>query len=118
MQNHPRPRFEPSISSPRHVRKAGGPAWPGAWAGRIKAWGSLGDREAGLQSLLAYATAEESTAPAFRKTGPDVCCRRSLKWSSCFLLLDDGFYRPVMKRRWAQTHSAMRGYSAVSSRSA
>jgi hypothetical protein len=24
---------------------------------------------------------------AFRKTGPDVCCRRSLKWSSCFCSL-------------------------------
>jgi hypothetical protein len=37
----------------------------------------------GLQSLPACAVAEESTAPAVRKTGPDVCCRRSLKWSSC-----------------------------------
>src|SRR5580704_7412810 len=72
-----------------------GPASLAAWAGRRKASGSHGDREAGLQSLLAYAAAEESIEPAFQKTGPGVCCRRSLKCSSYFLLLDDGLYRPV-----------------------
>ena len=27
--------------------------------------------------------------------GPAVCCRRLLKWSSCFLLLDDIYCRPL-----------------------
>jgi hypothetical protein len=55
-----------------------------AWADRRKASGSLADREAGLQSLFAHAIAEESIASVLQETGSDVCCRRSLKWSSWF----------------------------------
>src|SRR6266446_7860345 len=83
-----------SVSQPR-ARKAHGQAWQAAWAGQRRASESREGRAAVLRFRRASGGVEESTAPAFRKTGPDVCCRRSLKWSSCFLLLDDAFYQPV-----------------------
>src|SRR5579862_2833145 len=62
---------------------AAGLAWLAAWAGRRTASGSRGDREVALPSPPAYEAAEESIAPVFQKTGPDVCFRQSLRLSSC-----------------------------------